>query len=134
MSREPTRPRAVSPDQVDNSEKSELPELNEVEQRSIISMECQFEKNAEGAITMTLTLKFDDKMNRQLTTELLDEDTAVAIADELEKYALINGQDKEKLSLLIEEEQRTYMAKSAVAAVISQSEEETVAQPPVVSA
>lgn len=112
-SREPTRPRAVSPDQTANLEKSESPETNEVEQRTIISMECQIDKGTDGAACMTLTLKLEDKMNRQLNTELADGDTAVAMAEELVKYGLVNETDKEKLSTLIEEEQKSYDVKLA---------------------
>ena len=130
-SREPTRPRAVSPDQVDNSEKSESPEPNAVEQRTIINMDCQIEKTENGALNMTLTLKFD-KMNRQLATELTDDDNATDMVDELIKYGLINGQDKDKLCTLIEEEQRTYAAKVTAEAIDKPlAEESSVEQPTV---
>lgn len=111
--REPARPRAVSPDQIDKSEKSETPEPYEVEQRSIINMECQIESagNDSSALSITLTLKLEDKMNRQLTTELSDDETASAMVDELIKFGLINEKDKEKLMTLIEDEQRSFKAR-----------------------
>lgn len=115
--KEPTRPRAVSPDQIDNSEKSETPEPNEVERRSCVEMSCQIGNNADGVATMSLTLKLEDKMVRQLTTEMSEEDTAVAMADELVKYGLMNEQDREKLSTLIEEEQRAHLARLTAASI-----------------
>lgn len=115
--REPIRPRAVSPDQVDSQEKSESPEPNEIEQRTIVSMECQIEKNVDSVVNLTLTLKLEDKMNRQLMTELTDDDVPTAMVDELVKYGLINEQDKEKLSTLIEEEQQAYAIRLTAEAI-----------------
>lgn len=112
--RESTRPRAVSPDQCDKSEKSETPEPYEMEQRSVITMECQIEQTAnDGPINMTLTLKLEDKMNRQLITEVSLDDTAAAMTEELVKFGLINEKDKEKLSAIIEEEQRSFQTRLA---------------------
>lgn len=110
--RESARPRAVSPDQCDKSEKSETPEPYEVEQRSIVDIECKIEKTADdGPINLTLTLKLEDKMNRQLVTELSDGDTAMAMTEELVKYGLINERDREKLSSIIEEEQKSFQVR-----------------------
>lgn len=110
---EPARPRAVSPDQIDKSEKSETPEPYEMEQRSVINMECLIEGAGSDSATlsMTLTLKLEDKMNRQLTTELCDSDTASSMVDELVKYGLINEKDREKLTMLIEEERRSFQSR-----------------------
>lgn len=129
-SREPTRPRAVSPDQIDNQEKSDTPDPNEVEQRCVINMECQIEKGADGTTNMTLTLKLEDKMNRQLTTELVEDDAATVMTDELVKFGLINSQDRDKLSVLIEEEQRAYAAKVTADTTFTQlAESPVIAQP-----
>lgn len=130
--REPTRPRAVSPDQVDNLEKSlKSPEPNEVEQRTIVSMECQIEKNAESVVNMTLTIKLEDKMNRQLTTELNEDDIPTAMVDELIKYGLINGLDKDKLCTLIEEEQRAYAIRLTAEAIDKPLTEPPAQQQPI---
>lgn len=119
--RESTRPRAVSPDQCDKSEKSETPEPYEVEQRSIITMECQMEKMPnDGPVNMTLTLKLEDKMNRQLVTEVMVDDTAAAMTEELVKYGLINERDKEKLSAIIEEEQKSFQNRLAQPSELSE--------------
>lgn len=127
--REPTHPRAKSPDQVVNSEKSETPEPNEVEQRTCLEMKCLIEANPEGAPTMTLTLKLEDKMTRHLSTELNEADISSAMSEELVKYGLINDLDKDKLSQVIEEGREAYSAKLIAALSIEKQVDHALQQP-----
>lgn len=129
--KEPTRPRAVSPDQIDCSEKSETPEPDEVEPRMCTEMTCKMEINAESVITMTLNLKLVNT-NRQMVTDVMDDDSATAMTEELVKYGLVNEADKEKLTAIIEEEQRAYSARLMAASI--EKPPELVPQQPISAA
>jgi len=56
---------------------------------------------------MTLLLRMDDKMNRQLSCEINEQDTSYSLADELVHYGFINELDREKVSFFIEEALRS---------------------------
>jgi hypothetical protein len=45
----------------------------------------------------------NDKMNRQLTCNIVDSDNGSTLAQELVHFGFINDTDREKLSLLIQE-------------------------------
>jgi len=111
---QPSRPRAVSPDQEAASEKSETQEHSDTEPRSIVSMECLIERGADAQTPqMTLTLKLEDKMNRQLTIDLSQADSATTLTEELVKYALINVKDKDRVAAIIQEEQVKFEIKES---------------------
>ena len=43
---------------------------------------------------MTLILKFDDRMNRQLTCDVQFRENSLVLAEELVRYGFINGVSK----------------------------------------
>ena len=130
-SKEPTRPRAVSPDQIDCSEKSETPEPDEVEKRLCTEMTCKIETNAESVVTMTLNLKLENT-NRQMVTDVMDDDSASAMTEELVKFGLVNESDRDKLTAIIEDEQRAYSARLMAASI--EKPPEAVTQQPITAA
>jgi len=99
-----SRPRAVSPELAD-SVKSETPEPVDTETRLIVNMQCSVKKIQENptAKNLTLMLRMDDKMNRQLTCEVNDEDNPEILAEELVHLGFINAGDRERLARLIED-------------------------------
>lgn len=52
---------------------------------------------------MTILLRMDDKMNRQLTCLVSEIDTSLLLAQELVHFGFINEADREKISNLIED-------------------------------
>ena len=44
-----------------------------------------------GVFQITITLRMDDKMNRQLTCEITEEDTSVGLAAELVHHGFISS-------------------------------------------
>ena len=52
---------------------------------------------------MTLLLRMDDKMNRQLTCEVTTSDSGSNLADELVRYGFINSEDRQTIANLIDE-------------------------------
>jgi len=97
------RPRAISPELAE-SVKSETPEPADVETRMVLSTQCQCRQSAENPdnIAITILLKMDDKMNRQLTCEIAKkEEDAKMLAEELVHYGFINKADQTILSSAI---------------------------------
>ena len=99
----PPRPRAVSPE-VTESVKSVTPEPLDIEARRVVNMMCNVKPKDESCeLLMTILLRMDDKMNRQLTCLVSEIDTSLLLAQELVHFGFINESDKEKIAALIEE-------------------------------
>jgi len=83
------RPRAVTPEATEQ-EKIETPDMY-VEARRVISMSCQI-KRLENSLVyhLSLLLRMDDKMNRQLECDFGIDDNASILAEELVHYGFIN--------------------------------------------
>lgn len=97
------RPRAVSPELAE-SVKSETPEPSDSEARMVINIQCQVRAMKESAHPqVTILLRMDDRMNRQLQCELGDEDTSFTLAEELVHLGFINAHDRDKLAMVIDE-------------------------------
>ncbi|XP_013382590.1 nuclear receptor-binding protein [Lingula anatina] len=97
-----SRARAISPEMAE-SVKSDTPEPADVESRKVISMSAVVKKmeNGEG-LHLTLQLRMDDKMNRQLNCEFTDEEeTPFILAEELVHYGFINEEDRHRIATLI---------------------------------
>uniref|UniRef100_A0A8C8GUM2 Protein kinase domain-containing protein n=1 Tax=Oncorhynchus tshawytscha TaxID=74940 RepID=A0A8C8GUM2_ONCTS len=85
-------PRALSlsHEQVETA-KSPTPEPQETESRKVIQMHCNLESNEEGTKThLSLFLKMDDKLHRQLSCDILPTDSSKDLANELVHYAFIS--------------------------------------------
>lgn len=86
----PPKPRAKTPE-VQELSKSEDPAPVDVENRLVMQSTCSVKRTDEiGKYSITLQLKMDDKMNRQLTAEVSIEDTPENLAQELVHYGFIN--------------------------------------------
>lgn len=105
----PARARAVSPELAE-SVKSISPEPSDTEKRHVVQMQCSLRRDPEGSglagsggeeeeeeeaegcmLKMTLLLRMDDKMNRQLTCDISSSDSGPTLADELVRYGFINA-------------------------------------------
>ncbi|XP_017856150.1 PREDICTED: nuclear receptor-binding protein homolog [Drosophila arizonae] len=98
------RSRAASPERAD-SVKSETPEPVDTESRRIVNMMCSVKKLKEDSndILMTILLRMDDKMNRQLTCQVNEEDTAADLTSELVRLGFVHLDDQDKIQALLEE-------------------------------
>ncbi|MCL4131311.1 UNVERIFIED_CONTAM: hypothetical protein GTU68_020772, partial [Idotea baltica] len=84
------RPRPLSPE-AESASSSESTAEKDTEMRKIVNMMCSVRPNEEGkGLFMTLSLRLDDKMNRQLSCVLSEEERANNLADELVKFGFIN--------------------------------------------
>ncbi|KAL0272390.1 UNVERIFIED_CONTAM: hypothetical protein PYX00_005375 [Menopon gallinae] len=98
----PPRPRAISPEMAE-SVKSVTPEPFDVENRRVVNMMCNVKPKEQSCeLWMTILLRMDDKMNRQLTCLVSENDASMLLAQELVHFGFINDLDREKLSTLIE--------------------------------
>uniref|UniRef100_A0A4W5NF37 Nuclear receptor binding protein 2b n=1 Tax=Hucho hucho TaxID=62062 RepID=A0A4W5NF37_9TELE len=98
-------PRALSlsHEQVETA-KSPTPEPQEAESRKVIQMHCNLESNEEGTKThLSLFLKMDDKLHRQLSCDILPTDSSKDLANELVHYAFISEEDCGKLAGFLED-------------------------------
>lgn len=97
------RPRAISPETAE-SVKSASPEPLDIESRRVVNMICSV-KPIENCneLLMTILLRMDDKMNRQLTCQISLDDTAIALSHELVHLGFINENDREKTASMIED-------------------------------
>ncbi|XP_012282696.1 nuclear receptor-binding protein homolog [Orussus abietinus] len=103
----PVRPRAISPE-VTESVKSVTPEPVDVESRRVVNMMCNVKPREESCeLLMTILLRMDDKMNRQLTCPVTQVDTSMLLAQELVHFGFINENDRDKIGNLIEEALRS---------------------------
>ncbi|KAL8604701.1 hypothetical protein ACOMHN_017660 [Nucella lapillus] len=100
----PARPRAITPELAE-SVKSETPEPYDVETRRVTTVSCQIQAAAEGTKFPKLVLqcRMNDKMNRQLLTDLTDELTPSSMADELVQFGFINEMDRDNVSAVLTE-------------------------------
>ncbi|XP_075221284.1 MLF1-adaptor molecule isoform X2 [Lycorma delicatula] len=99
----PSRPRAASPEMTE-SVKSVTPEPVDVEARRVVNMMCNVKPKEQSCeLMMTILLRMDDKMNRQLTCLVTDLDTSLVLAQELVHFGFINEADREKIAKLIDE-------------------------------
>ncbi|KAL4236103.1 Nuclear receptor-binding protein [Mactra antiquata] len=98
-----TRQRPITPEMTEQ-EKTETPEPMDVESRRVTSMSCQVKRQENLIYHLTLLLRMDDKMNRQLECDFGTEDNAAILAEELVHYGLINENDKDKLSTFLTEQ------------------------------
>ena len=98
------RSRAASPERAD-SVKSATPEPVDIESRRIVNMMCTVKKIKEDSsdISMTILLRMDDKMNRQLTCQVSEEDNAVDLTNELVRLGFVHVDDQDKIQTLLEE-------------------------------
>lgn len=86
--------RAQTPEIFDESEGTgeaveESPPL--AEKRLVIRQSCQIgQRDDKSALQLTLLLRMDDQMNRQLQCEFSKEETPKSLADELVMHGFIN--------------------------------------------
>uniref|UniRef100_A0ABD2X2N0 Nuclear receptor-binding protein homolog n=1 Tax=Trichogramma kaykai TaxID=54128 RepID=A0ABD2X2N0_9HYME len=99
----PVRPRAISPE-VAESVKSVTPEPIDTETRRVVNMMCNVKAKEDCTeLQMTILLRMDDKMNRQLTCPVSENDTPLLLAQELVNFGFINEIDRDMLANLIDE-------------------------------
>ncbi|KAK4294505.1 hypothetical protein Pmani_032875 [Petrolisthes manimaculis] len=100
----PSRPRAISPEAVDPVT-SEAPESIDMETRKVINMMCNIKPNENGhGLFMTISLRLEDKMNRQLSCVIEDGEGASSLTDELVRYGFISQVDRDEITNLIDEQ------------------------------
>ena len=85
----PSKPRPKTPE-VDNPKKSDEHLSEDEETRMVTSSSCNIKKDDSTKFHITLQLKMDDKMNRQLTADFSKDDNADSLAQELVHYGFIN--------------------------------------------
>lgn len=100
----PPRPRAISPETAE-SPKPITPEPLDIETRKIVNMMCSVKPREDSLndLSMTILLRMDDKMNRQLTCQVSQDDSALHLSEELVNLGFINETDREKIAALIED-------------------------------
>ncbi|XP_055921767.1 nuclear receptor-binding protein homolog isoform X2 [Eupeodes corollae] len=97
------RSRAVSPEAAD-SVKSVSPEPVDIETRRIVNMMCSVKaKENSKDLAMTILLRMDDKMNRQLTCQVTETDTAADLTSELVRLGFVHLEDQDKICNLLED-------------------------------
>ncbi|KAK3089646.1 hypothetical protein FSP39_005306 [Pinctada imbricata] len=106
----PPKPRAKTPEVAPSEKGGEDLEPMDVEMRMVTQSTCQIKKMEDPPrYQITLQLKMDDKMNRQLTADISEEDSAALLAEELVHYGFINIKDRETIAQLIEDNIKTNM-------------------------
>ncbi|XP_073827718.1 MLF1-adaptor molecule [Musca autumnalis] len=110
------RSRAASPERAD-SVKSATPEPVDIESRRIVNMMCSVKKLKEGSndILMTILLRMDDKMNRQLSCDVTENDTAADLTQELVRLGFVHIEDQDKIQALLEETLRSTFSEGGAA-------------------
>jgi len=84
--------------------KSTSPEPFDNENRRVVNMMCNVKARDEGpGLLMTILVRMDDKMNRQLSCVVDETDTAFDLSNELVYHGFIHEADRDKLANLIEE-------------------------------
>ncbi|XP_055839804.1 nuclear receptor-binding protein homolog isoform X1 [Episyrphus balteatus] len=115
------RSRAVSPEAT-NSVKSATPESVDIETRRIVNMMCSVKaKENSHDLSMTILLRMDDKMNRQLTCQVTDTDTAADLTTELVRLGFVHLEDQEKICTLLEDTLRGSFASQQQHATLENS-------------
>ncbi|GIY32970.1 nuclear receptor-binding protein [Caerostris darwini] len=83
-------------------EKSNSSEAYELETRRIINIMCNIKPQEDSQnFMMTVLLRMDDKMNRQLSCEVSEKDTPIELAEELVYNGFINQADRDMVATLI---------------------------------
>ncbi|CAB3221282.1 unnamed protein product [Arctia plantaginis] len=89
------------------------PEPRDLETRRVVNMMCSLKPQAHphpdtppADLLMTILLRMDDKMNRQLTCAVTRRDSAAGLARELVQLGFIHEADRDKISRLMEESLR----------------------------
>lgn len=89
-----TRQRTTSPIGEESLKPTTPENPYDEETRRIINMMCNIKLQAEGdtlmTIKLTLLLRMDDKMNRQLSCEMTDDDSPQSLARELVEFGFIH--------------------------------------------
>ncbi|XP_026868586.1 nuclear receptor-binding protein 2 isoform X2 [Electrophorus electricus] len=99
--------------------KTPTPEPQETETRKVVQMHCNLEANEEGTRShLSLFLKMDDKLHRQLSCDVLPTDRPRDLASELVHHAFISEEDCEKLASFLEEALGKHWAGASPAAVV----------------
>ena len=94
--------RPKSPEDVANNSQGHEEEEKEV--RLIIEMKCTVSASEDGSEkVLSLHLRLNDNMNRQLTRTVPESETGGDLADELVKYGLVSEHDREKVASKIDE-------------------------------
>jgi nuclear receptor-binding protein len=94
--------RPKSPEDVANNSQGNEEEEKEV--RLIIEMKCTVTASEDGSDKiLSLHLRLNDNMNRQLTRTVPESETGIDLADELVKYGLVSELDREKVASKIDE-------------------------------
>ncbi|XP_030076220.1 nuclear receptor-binding protein 2 isoform X2 [Microcaecilia unicolor] len=84
--------------------KTPTPEPVEVETRKVIQMQCNMEETEDTKRWhLTLFLKLEDRLHRQLSCDLHPTDSSKDIASELVQYGFIHEDDFHKLASFLEE-------------------------------
>ena len=109
----PTKPRPKTPE-VDNQQKLEDQDSTDVESRMVTSSLCNIKKDDSSKYHITLQLKMDDKMNRQLTADFTKDDNAENLAQELVHYGFINKNDQKLIAKLISDQIMTVIQKTHI--------------------
>ncbi|XP_068629566.1 nuclear receptor-binding protein homolog [Battus philenor] len=108
--------RAASPCERAAESAPASPEPRDLETRRVVNMMCSLKPRAPHDahdLLMTILLRMDDKMNRQLTCAVSRRDSAPALAHELVQLGFIHEADRDKLCRLIEESLRGSFGHSA---------------------
>ncbi|XP_016380461.1 nuclear receptor-binding protein 2-like, partial [Sinocyclocheilus rhinocerous] len=98
-------PRALSLSQEQmETVKTPTPEPQETETRKVVQIHCNLEANEEGTRShLSLFLKMDDRLHRQLSCDVLPSDSPKDLASELVHHAFISEEDCEKLACFLED-------------------------------
>ncbi|XP_075970011.1 MLF1-adaptor molecule [Anticarsia gemmatalis] len=106
--------RAASPAERPEQSAPASPEPRDLETRRVVNMMCSLKPHPHphpdappADLLMTILLRMDDKMNRQLTCAVSRRDTASALAHELVQLGFIHEADREKICRLMEESLRS---------------------------
>ncbi|XP_070305158.1 nuclear receptor-binding protein 2 [Salvelinus sp. IW2-2015] len=84
--------------------KTPSPEPQEMETRKVVQMHCNLEFTEEGTRShLSLLLKMDDKLQRQLNCDVLPTDSSKDLASELVHFAFISEEDCDKLAGFLED-------------------------------
>ncbi|XP_002739748.1 nuclear receptor-binding protein-like [Saccoglossus kowalevskii] len=111
----PGKPRPPTPE-IAESVKSNTPDPVDVELRQILQMQCNVSLQKETAaptFNLTIILRMDDKMNRQLDCDFSPDDNSYTLAEELVHFGFINVNDRDKVANLIEEQLKMASSQSA---------------------
>ncbi|XP_071454507.1 nuclear receptor-binding protein [Hetaerina americana] len=86
----------------------------DVETRRVVNMMCSIkpkEEESPCSLLMTVLLRFDDKMNRQLTCPISEQDDSTGLANELVHFGFINELDRARLAGLMDDSLLTWFGK-----------------------